>query len=180
MGIRNYLIEGVSGTGKTTVAKELQRLGYHVLHGDRELKYRGDPKTGAPLDEPAHANALEKTAWEHEHLLWHVDKVKSVIADHSVPVSFFCGSCQNLYQFVDLLDGIFILEVEDINILLRRIDERVARDPTDFGAKPEEREFIAYMYQTKKGLPQKGIHIDATAPLTNVVDNILLKCCFKP
>jgi 2-phosphoglycerate kinase len=25
MGIRNYLIEGVSGTGKTSVCKELQR-----------------------------------------------------------------------------------------------------------------------------------------------------------
>jgi adenylate kinase family enzyme len=52
MGKRNYLIEGVSGTGKTSVAEELQRCGYHVLHGDRELKYRGDPKTGEPVNEP--------------------------------------------------------------------------------------------------------------------------------
>ncbi|MDF2837716.1 MAG: hypothetical protein K0Q63_3356, partial [Paenibacillus sp.] len=29
MGIRNYLIGGVSGAGKTTVCKELQRRGYH-------------------------------------------------------------------------------------------------------------------------------------------------------
>ena len=43
MGIKNYLIEGVSGTGKTTVAEELQRRGYHVIHGDRELSYLGDP-----------------------------------------------------------------------------------------------------------------------------------------
>lgn len=37
MGVRNYLIEGLSGTGKTTVAEELQRCGYHVMRGDREL-----------------------------------------------------------------------------------------------------------------------------------------------
>jgi broad-specificity NMP kinase len=37
MGKRNYLIEGVSGTGKTSVAEELQRRGHHVIHGDREL-----------------------------------------------------------------------------------------------------------------------------------------------
>lgn len=37
MGIRNYLIEGISGTGKTSVATELERRGYHVIHGDREL-----------------------------------------------------------------------------------------------------------------------------------------------
>ena len=36
MGVRNYLIEGVSGTGKTTVATVLQQRGYHVIHGDRE------------------------------------------------------------------------------------------------------------------------------------------------
>ncbi|WP_244364379.1 AAA family ATPase [Paenibacillus cellulositrophicus] len=35
MGIRNYLIEGVSGTGKTSVCKELQRRGYHAIHGDQ-------------------------------------------------------------------------------------------------------------------------------------------------
>jgi hypothetical protein len=44
MGIRNYLIEGVSGTGKTSVCDELQRRGYHAIHGDRELAYQGDPE----------------------------------------------------------------------------------------------------------------------------------------
>ena len=37
MGRRNYLIEGLSGTGKTSVCDELQRRGYHAIHGDREL-----------------------------------------------------------------------------------------------------------------------------------------------
>ena len=50
MGVRNYLIEGGSGTGKTTVANELQRRGFHVIHGDRELAYHGDPETGEPTD----------------------------------------------------------------------------------------------------------------------------------
>ena len=48
MGRRNYLIEGVSGAGKTAVATELQRRGYQAIHGDRELAYRGDPETGRP------------------------------------------------------------------------------------------------------------------------------------
>jgi predicted ATPase len=46
MGKRNYLIEGVSGAGKTAVCTELQRRGYQAIHGDRELVYRGDPETG--------------------------------------------------------------------------------------------------------------------------------------
>jgi Cdc6-like AAA superfamily ATPase len=43
MGMRNYLIEGVSGTGKTSVCKELQRRGYYAINGDTELAYQGDP-----------------------------------------------------------------------------------------------------------------------------------------
>ncbi|AYM10877.1 hypothetical protein At1D1108_12480 [Agrobacterium tumefaciens] len=50
MGRRNYLIEGVSGAGKTSVATELQQRGLHVIHGDRELAYKGDPETGEPMD----------------------------------------------------------------------------------------------------------------------------------
>jgi predicted amidohydrolase YtcJ len=48
MGVKNYLIEGVSGTGKTSVCDELRRRGYHAIHGDRDLAYQGDPKTGEP------------------------------------------------------------------------------------------------------------------------------------
>lgn len=49
MGVRNYLIEGVSGAGKTSVPTELERRGYHVVHSDRVLAYAGDPETGEPL-----------------------------------------------------------------------------------------------------------------------------------
>jgi broad-specificity NMP kinase len=65
MGVRNYLIEGVSGTGKTSVCNELRRRGYHAINGDRELSYKGDPETGEPLD-----------GFVHEHQIWDVEKVK--------------------------------------------------------------------------------------------------------
>ncbi len=48
VGIRNYLIEGVSGTGKTAVCKELRQRGYHAINGDTELAYQGGPDTGEP------------------------------------------------------------------------------------------------------------------------------------
>ena len=176
MGIKNYLIDGVSGTGKTTVAEELERRGYHVLHGDRELKYRGDPNTGNPVEEPVHESAAAKVLWRQKHQLWDVEKVKSVITDDSHAVSFFCGGCRNFSSFIDLLNGVFILEVENIEELFRRMDERVARDPTDFGGKPEEKELVARTHATKEDIPQSGFIIDATAPLGRVVDEILELC----
>ncbi len=65
MGVRNYLIEGVSCTGKTSVCHELARRGHHAIHGDVELAYQGDPDTGEPTEGFAHGN--------HS---WDVDKVR--------------------------------------------------------------------------------------------------------
>src|SRR4051812_30816383 len=48
MGRRNYLIEGLSGTGKTSVCDELQRRGYPGLHRARQLAFQGEPGTGGP------------------------------------------------------------------------------------------------------------------------------------
>lgn len=65
MGIRNYLIEGVSGTGKTSVCHELRRLGerpedeFGGRPGERELIVRlhatkeDIPKDGVVIDATA-------------------------------------------------------------------------------------------------------------------------------
>jgi hypothetical protein len=67
---------------------------------------------------------------------------------------------------------VFVLEV-DLETNLRRIDERVAVDPTDWGGTPEEREIIVRLHHTKEAIPKNGIIIDATPPLARVVDEIL-------
>ncbi len=172
MGIRNYLIDGVSGSGKTTVATELERRGYQAIHGDRELVYRGDPETGLPVTpetEPPTA------IWMSDHQVWDLAKVQALINNKGEQVTFFCGNARNYSKFIDLLDGVFVLEV-DAEIMNRRIDERIAKDPTDFGGTPEERELIARLFATKEDIPKNAISIDANAPLKQVVDEILSKC----
>lgn len=172
MGVRNYLIEGVSGTGKTTMAEELQRRGYHVIHGDRQLAYHGDPETGEPLDWPAHKSEAETLAWGNKHWIWPTDKVRSLIADHRNTVSFFCGGSRNFHHFIDLFDQVFILEV-DLDTLGRRLAQR----PDDeFGGKPAERALITRLHATKEDVPNTGILIDATGPVASVVDAILALC----
>jgi thymidylate kinase len=159
VGIKNYLIEGLSGTGKTSVCDELQRRGYDAVHGDRELAYQGDPETGEPTDSSAHENHI-----------WHVDKVKALVANQDEPVTFFCGGSRNFAKFIDLFDGVFVLEV-DLETLNRRLDERP--DSEWGGGKPTDRELIARWHRTKEDVPNNGIFIDATAPIAKVADEIV-------
>jgi hypothetical protein len=158
MGVKNYLIEGVSGTGKTSVCDELRRRGYHSIHGDRDLAYQGDPKTGGPLD-----------GFAHEHHIWDVDKVRALVADQSHAASFFCGGSRNFDRFIDLFDGVFVLEV-DLDTLNRRL---AVRPEDEWGGPASEREFIARLHATKEDIPKNAIIIDATAPISHVVDEIL-------
>lgn len=158
MGRRNYLIEGVSGTGKTSVCRELQRRGRHAINGDTELAYQGDPVTGEPTDGASHENHL-----------WHVDRVAALVADQSQPASYFCGGSRNHSRFRHLFDEVFVLDV-DANTL----DRRLAARPTDeFGGTAEQRRFVAELHRTRRDLPTDAVIIDATAPLIEVVDEIL-------
>jgi hypothetical protein len=159
VGIRNYLIEGLSGTGKTSVCNELQRRGYHAIHGDRELAYQGDPETGEPTD-----------GLRHEHHIWHVDKVKALVANQDAAVTFFCGGSRNFSRFLHIFDGVFVLDV-DLDTLNRRLDERP--DDEWGGGKPTERALIVQWHQTKEDIPKNGTIIDATAPIARVVDEIV-------
>src|SRR5207248_10222187 len=99
MGVRNYLIEGVSGAGKTAVATELQRRGYQAIHGDRELAYRGDPETGLPM---AAETATATTIWMSEHWIWDVEKVRAYIANQAEAVTFFWGCVRNFSKCIEL------------------------------------------------------------------------------
>jgi len=158
MGVRNYLIEGVSGAGKTTVCDELLRRGHHAIHGDRVLAYPGDPVTGEPVDGTG-----------HQHHIWDVDKVRALVADQTHPATFLCGGSRNFDRFLDLFDQVFVLEV-DLDTLERRL---ASRPEDEWGGRASERAFIARLHATKEDVPETGIPIDATAPPSRVVDEIL-------
>ncbi|WP_150252128.1 AAA family ATPase [Nocardiopsis deserti] len=158
MGVRNYLVEGVSGTGKTSVCGELRRRGHHAVDGDLELAYQGDPETGEPTD-----------GMRHEHHVWHVDRVRSLVADQGSAVTFFCGGSRNFPEFLDLFDGVFVLDV-DLETLNRRLGER---PEGEWGGRQSERDLITRLHRTKEDVPKDGVVIDATRPLASVVDEII-------
>ena len=163
MGVNNYLIDGVSCAGKTTVCTELHRRGYQAIHGDRELAFWGDLKTGRPL-----AGSVD----EHRAWIWDIEKVRALVADQKHEATFFCGGSRNSSQFIGLFDKVFVLEID-----LDTLNQRLAARPEDEwgGTASEGESFARLQHETKVGLPKNAILIDSTAPLSGVVDTILEK-----
>lgn len=158
MGKKNFLVEGSSGSGKSSVWEELLRRGYGAVNGDRELAYMGDPMTGEKVDNGG-----------HEHWIWDVEKVRRLAANQADDFTFFCGGSRNHFQFIDLFDAVFILDV-DPDTLIHRLDSRTNNDT---GKSKSEQELILRVHATKEDLPSRGIVVDATQPLDSVVDEIL-------
>lgn len=158
MGVRNYLVEGVSTTGKTSVCRELVRRGYQAVNGDSELAYQGDPATGEATD----------TA-DHEHHIWDIDLVRALVADRRARATFLCGGSRNFSQFLDLFDEVFVLDI-DVDTLHRRLD---GRPRGEWGSRPSERDLVVRLHRAQADVPRIGVVIDATRPLPDVVDEIL-------
>ena len=168
MGIRNYLIEGVSGSGKTSVATELERRGFHVVHGDRVLAYQGDLATGMPLSPEQRSTDLH---FLNDHHIWDPAQVRAIAGDPTHEMTFFCGGSRNHGTFIHLFDAVFILEA-DWPTIERRLGTRVG----EWGETEAERAITRDLHRTGRDQPSDGIRIDTTRPLAAVVDDILSRC----
>lgn len=83
--------------------------------------------------------------------------------------TFFCGGSRNSDRFIGLFDEVFVLEV-DLDTLNRRL---AARPENEWGGTASEgKSFARLQHETKEGLPENAIIIDATTPLSSIVDTI--------
>ena len=160
MALNNYLIEGLSGTGKTIVCEELARQGYNTIDADEVFGFYGDPKTGFPTEEEAQLN------W-----LWDKEKVEVTLGDKSVDKVFICGGAMNQEKFKHHFKQVFTLRLDDETLRKRLL----SRTNNEFGKKPED---LARQLEWNKGVvdysKQRGTTlIDASQSIESVVKEIL-------
>ncbi len=154
MAQRNYLVEGLSGTGKSSIYEELIRRGYKAISTDRAWKVLVDPDTGPPV-RPIHS-------------MWDPQKAVSELESPEPEVLFVCGSSSNRDRFLPYFTKIFNLRIDD-DTLRRRLQERTNND---FGKQPEEFELMLRLNRSDEK-PSGAIDVDATQPLDQVVDEVL-------
>jgi gluconate kinase len=148
MAKRNYLVEGLSGAGKSSVYEELIRRGYKAISTDRAWKYHPDSDTGSSM--------------------WDQQKALSELESPEPEVLFVCGSSRNRDRFLPYFTKIFNLRIDD-DTMRRRLHERTNNE---FGKQPEEVELMLRLNRSDEK-PAGAIDVDATQPLRQVVDEVL-------
>ena len=159
MAKRNYLIEGLSGTGKSAVYEELRRRGYHAVSTDRAWAYFAHPDTGHPGG-PAH----------HDNWMWDRATALAELEREDPDVLFVCGSSRNRDDFLRYFTEVFNLRVDDAT-MRRRLE---ARTEADWSMGQEGVALALQLNQTDEG-PAGAIPIDAVRPIEEVVDELLRK-----
>ena len=157
MAKRNYLVEGLSGTGKSSVYEELIRRGYKAISTDRAWKYYADPETG-----------LRGGPRRSDNSMWDEQRAVGELESAEPDVLFVCGSSRNRDRFLPYFTAIFNLRVDD-DTMRRRLQERTNND---FGKQLEDLELMLRLNRSGEA-PAGAIDLDATQPLHDVVDELL-------
>jgi hypothetical protein len=157
MAKRNYLVEGLSGAGKSSVYEELIRRGYKAISTDRAWKRLAEPDTGLPGGPTRYSESI-----------WDQQKALSELEGPEPDVLFVCGSSRNRDRFLPYFTAIFNLRIDD-DTMRRRLQERTNND---YGKQPEELELMLRLNRSDEK-PAGAIDVDATQPLRQVVDEVL-------
>jgi dephospho-CoA kinase len=167
---QNYLITGVAGTGKSTIAKELRQRGYAAYDTEEGFSYHINKQTGERAVYPANPTP----EWYEAHERVFDEKVlMNLLKKHADEPLFIASITANQAKYYLRFDKIFLLCAPD-EVVIHRLGTRTNNY---FGRKPLElQRVIGRRQQFEDELKALGAEvIDSTQPIEAVADEILEK-----
>lgn len=165
-----YYITGISGTGKTTIAKELNRRGIFAIDQDSKEYGLCSWKNNKTMEDSRFEYGIGKEFLEANDWYCNIEKLKQILNSNK-NITFVCGVSANQDKYLDLFDKIFLLRCSPL-VLVKRID---SREDHQFGKHSSEKEHILNWYEEfEERLINKGaIAINNNNPINIGADEIL-------
>ena len=167
----NYLITGFPGSGKSTVADELEKRGYAAYNTDDipGISYFVDRTTKKPVSVPKNASS----DWKLKHdWAWNPDKIQALL--NNIKDVYIGAISSNQADFYDQFEKIFVLTIDEPT-MRQRLASRSSENNI-FGKNPNE---LAHLLKIREEVQKqlldnkKAIAIDATQSLEKVINTIL-------
>jgi dephospho-CoA kinase len=149
MPMTKVLITGMSGTGKSTVLRELGKRGHRVVDTD--------------TDDWSHWVTAPDRARDW---VWREPEIARLLAEHDEGVLFVAGCKSNQGRFYGQFDMVVLLSAP-ADVILERI---ARRDDNPYGKHADERAFVLHDLATIEPLLRgtSSHELDATAPVAAI------------
>jgi shikimate kinase len=151
------LVTGMSGTGKSTVLKELSARGYETVDTDSDTwsEFVASDDQRRPSD------------W-----VWREDRIGRLLDSHLDGVLYVSGCKSNQGRFYDRFDAVVLLSAPAETIM-----ERIrTRDTNHYGKSPKERGQVLGDLETVEPLLRatSTVELDTCRPLSDVADDLVM------
>lgn len=151
----------MSGTGKSTVIRELAARGYKAIDTDDNEGFI--EVVTVPEDQPAGLRGQDQ--------VWREDRMEELLSEEDSPVLFVSGTAPNQWKFYPQFDHIVLLSAP-----ASLIAERLATRTTNpYGKDPDEVARTLQLQETVEPALRRvaGLEVDTSMPLDEVVTVIL-------
>jgi dephospho-CoA kinase len=160
--MKRVLITGMSGTGKSTVIKELAARGYKAVDAD----YNGLSELVSIPPSSDQSGLGAERDW-----IWREDRIADLLSTEDADVLFLSGTASNQGKFYGQFDHIVLLTAP-ASVMTERL---VRRTDNRYGKDPKELVRALALKETVEPLIRRGadLEIDTSVPVDDVVERIL-------